>query len=190
MKPKALAVLGAILIAVAAGIALLRQREPEPAPVIYLLDARRNSSTPLEETLPVIKRLERKYGAKVIVRAADSLEQLRGDRAMFEEHDRTRHAIPPLPMFVALVRPYTITKKKLRSAVEERASLQGADRARLLRRLVVVRETDKLEEIDECRQLDDDVLYAKDNFFGIGLLVHEGTLQGLKKCIDLLTPGT
>jgi len=190
MNPKALVALGAALVATVAGVALLRQREPEPTDFIYLLDARRDSSKPLEQALPVIKQLERTYSAKVIVRAAASLNQLRDYHSMFEEFDRTRDAIEPLPMFFALDRPYTTTKKGLRSAVDDRASLQGASRVQLLARLVVVRDTERLSEPDECRQLGDDVAYAKWNFLGIGLLVHDGALQELKKCIDVLAPAT
>ena len=177
--------LGAALVAAVAGVALLRQREPEPTNVIYLLDARHDSSMPLEQALPVIKQLERTYGAKVIVRAAASLNQLRDYHSMFEEFDRTRDAIQPLPMFFALDKPYTKTKKGLRSAVDDRAALHGTSRVQLLKRLVVVRDTERLNEADECRQLGDDVAYAKWNFLGIGLLVHDGTLHELKKCLNV-----
>jgi hypothetical protein len=142
----------------------------------------------MEQALPVAKQLERKYGAKVIVRTAASLSQLRDYHSMFEEFDRTRDAVEPSPVFFALARPYKLTKKSLRLAIEERASLQGASRVQLLERLILVRDAERLRDDDECKQLDDDVAYAKWNFLGIGLLVHDATLQELRKCVDVLAP--
>jgi hypothetical protein len=37
-----------------------------------------------------------------------------------------------------------------------------------------------------CRQLGDDIAYARWNFLGIGLTVRDGTLHDFKKCIDRL----
>jgi hypothetical protein len=187
MKPKALAALGLALAATVAGMALLQQRDTEATGCIQLLDARRDSSKPLEQALPVIRQLERKYGARVTVRTA-ALPMLRDYDAMFEEFDRTREASEPLPIFFALDRPYGAAKKVLRSAIDHRATLHGDDRKRLLERLMVVRGTEGLGGRDECGQLGDDLVYALWNFRGIGLLVHDGTLRELKKCIDALAP--
>ena len=188
MKRTALFGLGAALVAAIAGITLLRQNEATPTDFIYLLDARHDASGPLEQSLPIVKQLEKSYRAKVLVRTAVSLSQLRDYQAMFEEFDRTREAIPSLPMFFALAIPFRDTKKRLRSAIDERTQIQGKDRVRLLERLVVVRDTEKLGESDECKQLGDDIAYATWNFLGIGLLVHDGTIPELKKCIDKLAP--
>ena len=179
---------GAVLVVIVAGIALLRQPVPEPSHFIYLLDARLDSNKPLADALPVIKQLERTYGGKIIVRAAASVNPLRDYHSMFEEFDRTRDAGQSLPIFFALDRPYTNTKKGLRSAVDDRASLHRASRVQLLKRLIVVRDTERLNEREECQQLGDDVAYAKWNFLGSGLLVRDGALQELKKCIDVLAP--
>jgi hypothetical protein len=56
--------------------------------------------------------------------------------------------------------------------------------------LVIVRDTERLNERGECSQLVGDVAYATSNFLGIGLLVHDGTLQNLTKCIELIAPDT
>ena len=188
MNPKVLVALGVALVATTAGIAMLHHRESEPTALIYLLDARRDPSKPLEQALPVVKQLERRYNAKVTVRSTVSLTQLGDYPSMFEEFDRTRDAIDPLPMFFRPIRPYTSEKKKLRAAIDSRVSLDGASRIRLLQRLVVVYDTERLSERDECTQLDADVDYGAQNFMGIGLLVQEGTLQELKKCMDILPP--
>jgi len=191
MNPRVLVAVGAALLVTLGGISLFRQREAEPTDFIYLLDARHDSSKPLEQALPVIEQLERAYpGVKVIVRAAASANQLRDYQSMFDAFDRTKDAIPPGPMFFALDRPYTSAKKRLRSAIDERASLQGASRVQLLERLVVVRDTGRLNEPNECSQLSDDLAYAKWNFLGIGLLVDDETLEELKKCINVLAPAT
>jgi hypothetical protein len=187
MNPKTLVVLGAAVVAIVASIAIRRQREPVPNDFIYLLDARSDSSTPLEQALPAIKRLARNHGAKVDVRATASVSQLRDYRSMLEEFDRTRVLVDPSPIFFALDQPYTTTKKALRAAIDQ-GSLQGASRVQLLERLVIVRDTERLNERGECSQLDDDVTYATSNFLGIGLLVHDGTLQNLTKCIELIAP--
>lgn len=189
MNPKALVVLGAAVVAIVVGIDMRREREPVPSNFICLLDARRDSSTPLEQALPAIKRLARINDAKVAVRAAASVSQLRDYRYMFEEFDRTRDLVDPSPIFFALDRPYTTEKKALRVAVEQ-SSLQGLSRVQLLERLVIVRDTQRLSEQGECNQLDDDVAYATRNFLGIGLLVHDGTLENLTKCIELIAPAT
>jgi hypothetical protein len=56
--------------------------------------------------------------------------------------------------------------------------------------LIVVRDTERLSDADECKALGDDVNFAKWNFLGSGLLVHEGTPQDLKNCISVPTlPG-
>ena len=190
MNPRTLLALGAALVATVGGTALIRQREPESTDFIILLDARRDASAPLEQVLPVIKQLERMSGAKVVVRAAASVKHLREYGSAFEEFDRTRDASEALPIYFALDRPYTDTKKALRSAVDDRASLHGASRVQLLKRLIVVRDTERLNERAECEQLGEDVAYAKWNFLGIGLIVQDSTVQELKKCINVLAPAT
>ena len=166
---------------------MLRPREPPPTDFIYLLDARQDSSKPLEKSLPVAKQLEKTFSVKVLVRAPASLSQFKDYQAMFEEFEKTQDGTPPLPMFFTLGMPYTETKKRLRLAIDERASLQGADRVRLLGRLVIVRDTERVNEGEGCQQLGDDIAYATWNFLGIGLLVRDGTLQELKRCIEMLT---
>ena len=167
---------------------MLRQSDPTPTEFIYLLDARRDSSKPLGQSLHVIKQMEEHYRAKVLVRTAASLSPLRDYQAMFEEFDRTREATSPLPIFFALGIPYTDTKKRLRSAIEERTSLQGGSRIGLLERLVIVRDTEGLSEDHRCSQMGADIAYATWNFLGIGLLVRDETLQELTKCIEALAP--
>jgi hypothetical protein len=111
MRPKALVALVAVLVTAVVGISLLSQREPKLADIIYLLDARRDSSKPLEQALP-IHQLERIYEARIIVRAAGPLGLLRDYDSVFEEFDRTRDAMEPLPMFFALDTPYTTSMKE------------------------------------------------------------------------------
>lgn len=187
MKLTTLAGLGAALAATVAGLSLLRPEEPAPSGVIYLLDARRDSSGPLEQALPFVKPLEKTYRAKVLVRAAASLSPLRDHEAMFEEFDRTRDATPAPPMFFALGTPYADTKKRLRSAIDERTSLRGTARVRLLDRLIMVRDTERLADGDRCKRLDDDIRFANWNFLGVGLVVQDGSLRELKTCIETLT---
>jgi len=186
MKRPLLVALSAALVAALVGIGLLRREEPRPTAFIYLLDARPDLSKPLDQAPLVIRQLERRYGAKVTVRAATSLQQFRDYPAMFEEFDRTRNAIDPPPIFFELNRPYTDTKKMLRSAIDDSVLVQGASRVQLLNRLVVIRDTERLSERGECAQLQDDVAYVTDNFSAIGLLVHDGTIQELKKCIEIV----
>ena len=111
MKRPLLVALSAALVAALVGIALLRKEEPRPTAFIYLLDARPDLSKPLDHAPVVIQQLERRYEAKVTVRAATSLPPLRDYPAMFEEFNRTRNAIDPPPIFVELNRPYTDSKK-------------------------------------------------------------------------------
>ena len=108
---------------------------------------------------------------------------------MFEDFDRTQDPVDSSPIFFALDQPYKTTKKALLAAVD-RSSFQGASRVQLLERLVIVHDTERLNERDECSQLGDDVAYATLTFSGIGLLVHDGTLQSLTKCIELIAPAT
>lgn len=189
MKQKTLVVLGAAVVAIVVGFLLLRQSEPIPTGFIYLLDARHDSSTSLEQTLPDIKRFARRNHAKVVALAVASLSQLRDYRSVFEEFDRTRGLVERSPIFFALDKPYATTKKALRAAVDQ-GSFQGASRVQLLERLVIVRDTERLNEQDECKPLDDDVVYATENFLGIGFLVRDSTLQNLRKCLEVLAPTT
>lgn len=188
MSPKILVSFGVVLVIIVAGIALRRQVEPVRTGSIYLLDARLDPNRPLEQSLPVIKQLERKYEAKVIVRTATSLNLLTNYRAMFKEFDRTQDAVPSLPMLFALDKPYASTEMSLRQAVD--ASLSGAVRASQLRRLVIVRDTKGLGEADGCEQLENSIFYANNNFLGIGLLIQDDTLDGLKKCVDVIAPAS
>ena len=74
----------------------------------------------------------------------------------------------------------------LRSAIDHSVLVQGASRVQLLNRLVVIRDTERLSERGECAQLEDDVAYVTDNFSAIGFLVHDGTIQEFKKCIEVI----
>jgi hypothetical protein len=104
---------------------------------------------------------------------------------VLEEFDRTRGLVEQSPIFFGLDKPYKTTKKSLRAAVGQ-GPFQGASRVQLLERLVIVRDTERLNEQDECKDLADDVSYATENFLGIGLLVRDSTMQNLRKCLDYL----
>jgi hypothetical protein len=186
MKLVSLVVLGVTLAAAIAGVTLLRSKEPEYTDVIYLLDARRDSSMPLEQSLPVAKQVAKTYNAKLLVRPAVSLSPSTEYQVMFEEFDRTRGATAGDPIFFALALPYGDTKKRLRSAIEERSSLKGQVRVQLLGRLIIVRGTEGLRESTGCRGLGDDIAYATWTFAGIGLIVRDETLQELRQCMQTL----
>ena len=188
MRMRALLGLGAALAATTVGIVLLRPNEPAPTGLIYLLDARVESSSSFEPSPLVVKQVERRYKTKVLVRPAAAHGLLRDYQEMFKDFDRARGATSQSAMFFALAKPYTQTKKQLRETIDRRASLQGELRKQLLARLIVVRDTEGLSEGHECRQLGDDIAYATDNFLGIGLLIHDGTVQELEKCLATLAP--
>jgi hypothetical protein len=145
MKKKTLVVLGAAVVAIVVGFLVLRQSEPIPTDFIYLLDSRNDSSTPLEQALPDIKRLARNNHAKVVALAGASLNRLRDYRSVFEEFHRTRGLVERSPIFFALDKPYATTKKALRASVDQ-GSIQAASRVQLLERLVIVRDTERLNE--------------------------------------------
>lgn len=67
-----------------------------------------------------------------------------------------------MPLLVMLQEPTTETKKALRGAIQE--ALRGTESARLLRTVVPVLEYDGTGK----QQLADDIVYAADNYFGIG----------------------
>lgn len=67
-------------------------------------------------------------------------------------------------ILVLLNEPSTDSKKQLRRAIEGETSLHGADRSELLRHLLPVLHFDNRN----WQQLEDDILYAGDNFGGIG----------------------
>jgi hypothetical protein len=190
MKSKTSVFLGAVLATIIAGVALpskSEKREPEPkserapAKFIYLLDARHDPS----RALPVVTQLKRN-DVKVILRTANSLNPPTDYRALFEEFHRTHDADRPSPMFFMLDRPYGDSMMALRMAVENREHRDM--RAKLMNRLVVVRDTKDLGKSGECVQLRDGIIYATDNFLGIGLIIHDDTVPELKKCVDALFP--
>ncbi|GAB3762302.1 hypothetical protein GCM10028796_13780 [Ramlibacter monticola] len=183
MKARTLLGLGVAIAAAIAGVVLLGRKESLPSHFIYLLDQRDASSTPWEPPPLMVKQLEQTYDVKVLVRPAGLMRQWGAYEAMFEEFDSAPGSTPQWPLFFVLAKPYTDTKKQLRAAIDERASLQGARRAQLLERLIMVRDTEGLGRGNECGQLRDDIVYARWQFLGIGLLVHGGTTQELEKCL-------
>ncbi len=68
-------------------------------------------------------------------------------------------------LLVLLDEPSADAKKKLRQDLENDQNLHGADRADFLRNLLPVLHFDD----NNWQQLDDDVVYARDNFGGVGL---------------------
>lgn len=78
---------------------------------------------------------------------------------------------------VLLQEPTTVDKKKLRADIEN--GLHGADRLKLLRNVVTVLTYDG----QSADQLADDVIYAKDNFGGIGFWT-QPVVSGAKGATD------
>jgi hypothetical protein len=185
MRTRSLLTLGAALVAIVVSIVLLRPKEPTRTGFIYLLDTGVDSSKPWSPAPDVIKTLEEDYMAQVVSRATASIAIRTDKQAMLEEFGKARGALTKLPTFFALTRPYSRTKKELRAAIDK-LPLQQESRERLLEQLIVVRDTEKLSNEDECEQLKDDIAYAMRSFLGIGLLVNDATVVELAKCLTPL----
>ena len=90
-----------------------------------------------------------------------------------------------LPVLVMLPEPTRDTKKALRGAIQE--ALRGTDSARLIRAMVPVLEYDGTG----AQQLTDDIVYAADNYFGIGFwplpyAADDGTEPGGARSVNQL----
>jgi hypothetical protein len=84
--------------------------------------------------------------------------------------------------FVLLGTPSRDSKKALRNAIDKNSSITGVERVVLLERIVPVAQPSEYTGADGCQQLDDDLAYAKWNFYGMGLFMDESTVNLLKSC--------
>jgi hypothetical protein len=84
-------------------------------------------------------------------------------------------------LYIEIQPPYSASKKQLRSAIEK-ATSSGRERQKLLRRIIPVRRVDAVNNQTDCRQLVDDIIYAGDNFRGLGLRIDDASLAHLASC--------
>ncbi|MBC3875286.1 hypothetical protein [Undibacterium flavidum] len=92
-----------------------------------------------------------------------NLVKLRKKRALSEADDRAHPSVIDEYILVLMEEPSSDAKKQLRLDVEDETSLHGAERAQFLRNILPVLHFDNRN----WQQLEDDIVYARDNFGGI-----------------------
>ena len=118
----------------------------------------------LDELSDQLKTNKRDYALNLMFSSAEAGRGIFDYQKLSERMDRLKrkHTDLKILLLVLLQEPTTNEKKRLRYDIED--GLHGQQRARLLRDLVMVLSYDGHSR----DQLDDDIIYAADNFGGIG----------------------
>ena len=142
--------------------------------VVYLFDARSNTSSPLDIASIRAHISPGNTGYQIV--NADQIATT-PDELLHNAHSTADKS----SLFIEIQPPYSESKKRLRSKIENAMS-SGRERKKLLRRIIPVRRIDAINTLADCHQLTNDIIYASDNFRGLGIRIEDDSLTHLAHC--------